>query len=295
VETLYRPNGPFDLALTLGRLRSGPFDPTVRIDAQGAYWRATRTPEGPATSRVVRLPSGDVQVQAWGDGAEWVIASAPELLGARDTLDGFEPDGKLAALHRRFLGMRIGRSRAVFETAAAVALEQLVTSREAHTSWRRLVLATSELAPGPLELWLPPTPEALAAFPLFELRAVGVDAKRGRALHAIARHARRLDEATELALDAARSRLLAVPGIGPWTAACVAGEALGDADAVAVGDFHLANTVTYAFTGDPRGDDARMLGLLAPYAGHRGRVVRLIEAAGIHAPRFGPRRPLRRA
>jgi hypothetical protein len=32
-----------------------------------------------------------------------------------------------------------------------------------------------------------------------------------------------------------------------------------------------------------------MLELLAPFAGHRARVIRLIEAAGIHAPRRGPR------
>jgi 3-methyladenine DNA glycosylase/8-oxoguanine DNA glycosylase len=94
--------------------------------------------------------------------------------------------------------------------------------------------------------------------------------------------------------DAARARLEAIPGIGPWTSAKVAASALGDADAVPVGDFHLPNTIVYAFTGDARGDDARMLELLAPYAGHRMRVIRLIEHAGIHAPRYGPRRPLRK-
>jgi hypothetical protein len=36
-----------------------------------------------------------------------------------------------------------------------------------------------------------------------------------------------------------------------------------------------------------------MAELLEPYAGHRGRVIRLIQAAGEHAPRFGPRRPIR--
>jgi hypothetical protein len=56
-----------------------------------------------------------------------------------------------------------------------------------------------------------------------------------------------------------------------------------------VGDFHLAHMVTFAFTGEPRGTDDRMLELLAPYAGHRGRVIRLLSAAGIAAPRFGPR------
>jgi hypothetical protein len=32
-----------------------------------------------------------------------------------------------------------------------------------------------------------------------------------------------------------------------------------------------------------------MLELLAPWAGHRARVVRLIERSGLGPPRFGPR------
>jgi hypothetical protein len=35
-----------------------------------------------------------------------------------------------------------------------------------------------------------------------------------------------------------------------------------------------------------------MLELLAPYAGHRQRAVRLIELSGIRKPRFGPRAPV---
>jgi 3-methyladenine DNA glycosylase/8-oxoguanine DNA glycosylase len=65
--------------------------------------------------------------------------------------------------------------------------------------------------------------------------------------------------------------------------------ALGDTDAVSVGDFHLPHLVAWTLAGEPRGDDARMLELLEPYRGQRGRVVRLLEASGLAAPRFGPR------
>ena len=40
-------------------------------------------------------------------------------------------------------------------------------------------------------------------------------------------------------------------------------------------------------------DDAGMLELLAPYAGHRYRVTRLIELGGSRPPRRGPRMPVR--
>jgi 3-methyladenine DNA glycosylase/8-oxoguanine DNA glycosylase len=69
--------------------------------------------------------------------------------------------------------------------------------------------------------------------------------------------------------------------------------ALGDADAVSVGDYHLPHMVGWALAGEARSSDARMLELLEPYRGHRGRVIRLLVMAGIGAPRYGPRRALR--
>ena len=91
----------------------------------------------------------------------------------------------------------------------------------------------------------------------------------------------------------ARKRLSALPGIGAWTAAEVALVALGDADAVSVGDYHLPDQVAWALAGEPRADDARMLELLEPWRGHRGRVLRLLGAGAGAAPRHGPRMPLR--
>jgi hypothetical protein len=89
--------------------------------------------------------------------------------------------------------------------------------------------------------------------------------------------------------DAAR-RLTALPGIGPWTAAEVGMVALGDPDAVSVSDYHLPNQVAWALAGEPGADDARMLELLEPYRGQRGRVIRLILAgatAGAHQAGVG--------
>jgi 3-methyladenine DNA glycosylase/8-oxoguanine DNA glycosylase len=76
-----------------------------------------------------------------------------------------------------------------------------------------------------------------------------------------------------------------------WTAAEVAQRAWGDADAVSVGDFHIPALVGWALAGRPVDDDG-MLELLAGYAGHRHRAVRLIELSGIRKPAFGPRMPV---
>ena len=92
----------------------------------------------------------------------------------------------------------------------------------------------------------------------------------------------------------ARKRLEAVPGVGRWTSAEIARIAWGDGDAVSVNDFHLPHTVSWALAGEARGTDERMLELLEPYGSQRARVVRLIEAAGIAAPKFGPRQAIHR-
>ena len=76
--------------------------------------------------------------------------------------------------------------------------------------------------------------------------------------------------------------------MGLWTSAETRIRALGDPDAVSVGDFHLAHEVGYALTGE-RVDDERMLELLAPWTGQRQRVIRLIRGSGAQEPRRGPR------
>lgn len=90
-------------------------------------------------------------------------------------------------------------------------------------------------------------------------------------------------------LHEARRRLLAVAGVGPWTAAEAARLALGDPDAVSFGDYNVPHLVSWALAGEERGSDERMLELLEPYRGQRARVVRLLELSGIAPPRYGPR------
>ena len=80
--------------------------------------------------------------------------------------------------------------------------------------------------------------------------------------------------------------------MGAWTAAEVMKVALGDPDAVSVGDYNLPNQVAWVLAGEPRADDERMFALLEPYRGQRARAIRLIEF-GRRPPRYGPRRPVR--
>jgi hypothetical protein len=50
----------------------------ARTGADGSWWRATRTPLGPATARYAGTRDG-VEVNAWGPGAPWIADTAPDL------------------------------------------------------------------------------------------------------------------------------------------------------------------------------------------------------------------------
>jgi 3-methyladenine DNA glycosylase/8-oxoguanine DNA glycosylase len=168
-------------------------------------------------------------------------------------------------------------------------IEQKVTGREAQRAWRSLVLRFSGRAPGPGGLYLPPEPAVLARVPYFEMHPLGLEQRRAVTLIRACERANWLEEATSLTPDAATERLRSVPGVGPWTAAETVRVALGDPDAVSLGDFHTPGLVCWALAGEARGDDARMLELLEPYRGQRARLVRLLELSGVRPPRHGPR------
>ncbi|NJP33299.1 DNA-3-methyladenine glycosylase family protein [Micromonospora thermarum] len=288
-----RPPAGYRLAASVRSLTFSPYDPCARVTA-GTFWWATRTPAGPATL-ALRPVAGDLVAEGYGPGADWVVERADAVAGLRDDLSGF---AELAAAHpvvaelaARHRGLRMPTTGQVFPRLLRAIFEQKVTGKEAYRAYAATVRHFRATAPGPVPLLLPPEPAAVAATPYWVFHPFGVEQRRADTLRRAAAVADRLERCADSA-EATR-RLTAVAGIGPWTAAEVVRVAYGDPDAVSVGDYHVPNTVAWALAGEPRGDDARMLALLEPFRGHRGRVCVLLEAAGIQAPKFGPRAPIR--
>jgi len=288
-------HAPFDLVLTLRPLARGAGDPTLRL-APGRAWRATRTAGGPATLALEQT-GRQLRAEAWGPGADDALEALPRTLGLDDgpfTVADHHP--LIRELARRYPGVRLTRTEAVLEALVPAILEQKVTGQEAWFAWRSLLRAHGEPAPGPaaFRLRLSPSPATLAALPYYAFHPFGVERRRAELIRRVGSRAAWLEAIAGLPLEEAYARLTSLPGIGPWTAAEVAVRALGDPDAVSVGDFHLPNLVAFALAGEPRADDARMLELLEPWRGERARVIRLLELSGIRAPRYGPRLAPRR-
>ncbi len=298
-RTTWRPTRPLDVPRTVSALRHGPADPTIRLAAD-RLWRASRTPQGPVTLHLAWDRDG-VTADAWGPGAEWAIAGVPRLLGADDDATSFRPDLPfLRDLARRFTGLRFGRTDRVLEALVPAICEQKVTAEEAHRAVRLMALWFGEPAPMALDeqgaplpgaprLQLPADPARLATLAYHQLHPAGLEQRRAVVIRRVAERAPWLEAIGGLDGAAAEARLRSIPGVGAWTTAETMRTALGDVDAVSLGDFHLPNLVSWALAGEPRGDDARMLELLEPYRGQRGRLVRMLELSGIRPPRYGPR------
>jgi len=328
----WQPPFPLDWSRTLAVHRRGRGDPAYAVDAYGAAWRTSLTPDGPATMRVHTVPArgeghavpargdrhavprgepastalggaaGDavpcgedgrltVCASAWGPGAAWLLGTLPGLLGAADDPSGFEPvHPLLQEMSRRHHALRIGRSDRVFEALIPAVLEQKVVGAEAKRAWRLLLLRFGDRAPGPAPsgMRVCPPPRVWVRIPSWEWHRAGVELVRARTIIGAARVAERLEEITAMTPGEADRRLRTLSGIGPWTSAEIRQRAIGDPDALSVGDYHLPSIVGWALIRQ-KVDDAGMCELLAPYAGHRYRAAWLLELSGQGPPRHGPR------
>jgi 3-methyladenine DNA glycosylase/8-oxoguanine DNA glycosylase len=290
---------PRSLQHTLGAHRNGVADPTTRLET-GRFVRGTLTPDGPGTLllRWERDPApadaAGLTAEAWGPGASWLLARVDALTGANDRAVGFaDAHPEVERSLRLTRGVRVGASGGLYHHLLPTILAQRITAGEAIRQWERLCRELGAPAPGPADvtrgLVLPPDPASLHRRPAWWFHPLGVESKRARAITDVARHADRLWSWADERPDVAAAKLGLLPGVGPWTVGSVLGPCLGDPDAVPIGDYHFPNTVAWALAREPRADDSRMLELLGPYAGQRGRVLRALVTVAGAAPSFGPR------
>jgi AraC family transcriptional regulator, regulatory protein of adaptative response / DNA-3-methyladenine glycosylase II len=146
-------------------------------------------------------------------------------------------DPLLAPLVRARPGLRVPRATDGFEVAVRAVIGQQVTLAAARRIAGRLVALYGRPLDEPVGTitHLFPGPAAVAEVDSLELR---MPRARATALPALARAV--LDGSLDLSpgadREAATSALLALPGIGPWTASYVCMRALGDSDAFPPGD-----------------------------------------------------------
>lgn len=273
--------------------RVGTRDPTMSIEDR-VIWRATFTPEGPATVRIELKSDDSITVDGHGPGGTWLVERVPGAVGDGDSVPAIVAQhDSVREAQRIHSGLRIPTTSTPFHELIPTILAQRVTSQEAIRQWHGLVREFGSTAPGPHpNLRLPPDPDRLARLSYVDFHPFGIERKRADTIRTTARLAHFLikDWDESAPRSAHTASLMNLDGVGVWTAAVVGGISFGDADAIQVGDFHVKNTVAWALHGRPRGTDEEMIASMEPYRGQRHRVVRWLQAAGWQAPSRGPRR-----
>ncbi|WP_230977197.1 DNA-3-methyladenine glycosylase family protein [Georgenia yuyongxinii] len=238
-------HAPFDVGGVLGALAAHALPGAESHDSSAAtHTRTVPAAHGPAAV-TVRLTEThvDAVVEAGAPDVPAVLELVRRWLdldvepfGVVQVLGGDPLLGPLVAARP---GLRVLGHVDGFEAAVVTVLGQQVSLAAARTFAARLVAAYGTLAPGNLRAF--PRPERLAGVDPTELReAVRVTGARARTVHALATACAdglHITPGNDPAL--VRRQLLALPGVGPWTADYLALRALGDRDAYPAGDLVL--------------------------------------------------------
>ena len=236
---------PNDVATTLRYLAARAVD-SVETVTDGWYTRVLRAPGGPARVSVAPADGSVTALVALSDHRDLVpvISRVRRLLDldadpvAVDTALGADP--VLARLVAARPGLRSPGAVDGFEIAVRAVVGQQISVRAARTALARIVADSDETVFEEFKLF--PDAKALAAADPAGLAMPRARAQSLAALAAAVDGGLLLDPGADRAET--RAALLAIPGIGPWTADYVAMRALADPDVLMAGDLGVRSAAT---------------------------------------------------
>jgi AraC family transcriptional regulator of adaptative response / DNA-3-methyladenine glycosylase II len=262
--------------------------PGVEEWRDGAYRAAVRLAGGPAVV-AVRLPVGsavpvDLLLTDETD-LEDAVARVRRLLdldldpATAGAVLGADP--ALAPLVAAAPGRRVPGTLDPPAMVLRAVLGQQIATAAARTITGRLVDALGERIQDPdggLTALFPP-PAAVLAHEGLAREVLRMPDSRRRTVLAVA--AAVADRAVDLAADplVVRAALLALPGVGPWTADTVRMRALGDADAFLAGDLGVVLAARRLGLPDRPGALDRRSRAWSPFRAH---AVQYLWATGVH-------------
>lgn len=187
-------------------------------------------------------------IEAWGAGPREARAAVRALFSLDHPLEEFyrlvRNEPVLRGTDRSFRGLRIPRDASLYESLLHAVIGQQLSVAAASAIKARLFAAVGgQLEADGVAVPRVPPPSAVRRLGTEGLRRFGLSTSKSRALGALAAWAaRRPPTAARLAaepLEAARATLVALPGVGPWTAENVLLRGAGRTDVFVAGDLGL--------------------------------------------------------
>ena len=268
-------------------LRMGRLDPTVILEKH-RFVMARWFHSGSATIEITER-TGQAHVQIWGPAAEEARQCVPSLLGLHDTPVLDFGNEKLNRMLKPKINLRLSRFPFLSTALLSHVLQQQIAWRDAAKIWKCLANRHGHPADGPHGLKLPLQFQQMHSLAKHHYQSAGLIENRIPLLREIGRLAWRIDDWYADSIETYARRIQSLPQMGPWTTFHALAVSMGESDVIVTGDYTLPHTVSWALIGKPRSTDNEMKSLLMPFAGNRWRLVRLLWALNIAAPRRGPR------
>jgi DNA-3-methyladenine glycosylase II len=241
---------PFDWELSTERFRAFGHD-LANLWVDGGLHRVFDGIE-------VRIESGRGGVNV-EPGEDALVGPVRRYLGAPFDLEGFAAfaasDPVLGPLAQRLRGLRPPLAPDPFEALVTSITAQQVSLRAAFAIRNRLIQAFGEPFAA---AWAFPTRGRIARAEPAELVAVGFSRHKAEYAVGLARSDVDLDGLAALSNDEVKARLVALPGIGEWTADWFLARHLARPEAWPAGDLGLRKAVLHFYgVTDPRTLEAR--------------------------------------
>ena len=247
---------PYRLDLTATVLRRTPRNLVDILTADGRYLRAISGAASPLALQVMQpRPDGPLEATLYSSGsgpvaydddlARLVFTSAARTLGTRVDLEGFYEmatrERDLLEIARAARGVKPPRYRSLWEAICNAVVYQQVSLEAATSTMRRFVAHFGRpVSFGGYPLYTFPPPDSVVQTGPNVLRTLGLSANKARALQEAAATLLagklRAEDLEELPSQEAMSRLTALRGVGPWTAAVILLRGFGRLDVFPEGD-----------------------------------------------------------
>jgi DNA-3-methyladenine glycosylase II len=250
---------PFRLDLTADAMRRLAANVVDLVDGDGTYFRAFDDERGAALIAVRQSGADSIEVRGAGRDAERFFPTVARMLGAQADLTlWYERSERIAWLHRlaeAFTGVKPPRYATLWEACAHAIVFQQISIHAAGAIMRRVIEALgtpfeaggARSIPFPLpHVWLEAREELL--------RGAGLSRNKVAHLRSVAAafadgtiDARRIESLPTVEAAAA---LVAVRGIGPWSAAVILLRGLGRLDTFPMRDSGVARSLAL-LAGEP--------------------------------------------